>query len=123
MPGGVAEGVPGKKCRVVEDLRVTAAETCPRGVPLRRGGVTSDVTRHEPLPPSIGYDDDPEMPRSRFRPYDPDSIHKRFEQIKARAFQRIEEERRRLATNRTEPRAPAAEPPPLPVRPRKARRG
>jgi hypothetical protein len=58
------------------------------------------------------------MPRSRFTPRDPESTHKRFEQIKARAFQRIEDERRRLTLIRLEPRPPDA-PEPVRGRPRK----
>ena len=56
------------------------------------------------------------MARSRFTPHDPESIHKRFEQIKARAFQRIEDERKRLTALRVQPPPEPPPPPPPPVR-------
>lgn len=43
------------------------------------------------------------MARSRFRPRDPDAVHKRFEEIKSRVTRRLDDEWQRLV--RAEPRA------------------
>lgn len=48
------------------------------------------------------------MARSRFRPHDPDAVHRRFEEIKSRVTRRMDEEWQRL-TRRQPPEAPHAE--------------
>ena len=42
------------------------------------------------------------MAKSRFRPRDPDAVHKRFEEIKSRVTRRMDEEWQRLV--RAQPR-------------------
>jgi hypothetical protein len=41
-------------------------------------------------------------PKSRFRPHDPDAVHRRFEEIKSRVTRRMDEEWQRLT--RSQPR-------------------
>jgi hypothetical protein len=57
------------------------------------------------------------MAKSRFRPRDPDAVHKRFEEIKSRVMRRMDDEWQRLV--RAQPRTDAdrderAMPPPAP---------
>lgn len=42
------------------------------------------------------------MAKSRFRPHDPDAVHRRFEEIKSRVNRRLDEEWQRLT--RSQPR-------------------
>jgi hypothetical protein len=37
--------------------------------------------------------------KSRFRPHDPDAVHRRFEEIKSRVTRRMDEEWQRLTRN------------------------
>jgi hypothetical protein len=41
-------------------------------------------------------------PKSRFRPHDPEAVHRRFEEIKSRVTRRMDEEWQRLT--RSQPR-------------------
>ena len=42
------------------------------------------------------------MAKSRFRPHDPDAVHRRFEEIKSRVTRRMDDEWQRLT--RSQPR-------------------
>ena len=42
------------------------------------------------------------MAKSRFRPHDPDAVHRRFEEIKSKVTRRMDDEWQRLT--RTQPR-------------------
>jgi hypothetical protein len=61
------------------------------------------------------------MAKSRFRPRDPDAVHRRFEEIKSRVMRRMDEESARVVRSQPrvdEPREePAARRAPLRKRP------
>ena len=52
-------------------------------------------------------------PKSRFRPNDPDAVHRRFEEIKSRVTRRMDEEWQRLTRAQPREESHEDEAPPL----------
>jgi hypothetical protein len=48
--------------------------------------------------------------KSRFRPHDPDAVHRRFEEIKSRVTRRMDDEWQRLTRSQPRDEAPDEEP-------------